>query len=153
MAKKTTEGNENKAAAPKTNKAKTTPAVETAKEPVIDASEKVEEEIIEAPKAETVEEAFENVNTELGSPVTEEEVAKIEESVEAIAEIEAEAKEVEEGKAKLEDVAEKEPEKMEETINEEIKKADNLLNKVNKIISKPKPRNITSWWNGMGYDF
>jgi hypothetical protein len=44
------------------------------------------------------------------------------------------------------------PEKAEELIHEEIKKAEDLKKKVEKIISKPR-MNITSWWNGNGYDF
>ena len=72
-----------------------------------------------------------------------------------IEEVSEEVKAIEDGKKELERIVTEEPEKAEEFITNEIKKAEELKNKKEKIISKPRVSNsnVTSWWNGMGYDF
>jgi hypothetical protein len=49
------------------------------------------------------------------------------------------------------------PEEIKEYITEEIKKTEQLIEKVEKIKNNTNTRtgfaSVTNWWNGMGYDF
>ena len=51
----------------------------------------------------------------------------------------------------------KEPEKVNDFIQEELEKAEDLKEKVQKIMSSPKKTNFrggfTTWWNGSSLDF
>ena len=48
-------------------------------------------------------------------------------------------------------------EEITEFVNDEIKKAEEIQSKLEKINEKPKTitgfSSVTNWWNGMGYDF
>jgi polyhydroxyalkanoate synthesis regulator phasin len=48
-------------------------------------------------------------------------------------------------------------EEITEFVNDEIKKAEEIQSKLEKISEKPKTvtgfSSVTNWWNGMGYDF
>ena len=124
----------------------------------------VEEEVTETPtvveveEPKTVEEAIEAVDTELtfDEDLITETAEKIEEELEPIKEISEKWKEIEEAEGKLNEIlSSNDPQKAENIIAEELDKAQELKEKIEKIINKPRVSNsnVTSWWNGMGYDF
>ena len=135
------------------------PPTEEYVEPLCEAYSSAENmpklEEFEAEQPMTVEEAIEAVDLEI--PDTEEEniEEKIEEAMAPIEEVVNEVKEIEERRPKVEQEVLNKPEKAEEILKEELKKAEAIKAKVDKIINTKKPnnQNITSWWNGMGYDF
>ena len=64
--------------------------------------------------------------------------------------------EVVDNEAELEKIVKQDLSKAEKSLNEELKKAEGLKNKLDKMINNTKKisnSSITSWWNGMGYDF
>lgn len=101
-----------------------------------------------------IEEAVTNVDTEIkdDSKKLEEAKAELEETLKPVEEIEEEVKEIESRQEEIQKIIETEPEKAEEIIEKELSKATKIKEKIEKIIKKPR-ESVTTWWNGMGYDF
>lgn len=82
--------------------------------------------------------------------------AKIQEQLKPIQEIEAKVKDIMGGQEDFNEAMAKNPENATAIVMEEIKKAESLKKEVEKIIESTKVEgpiiNMTSWWNGMGYD-
>lgn len=142
-----------------------TPAVEpvagevenTETEEVSDAATELTPENIEK-----IEKALSEVDAEIKADAIEKEVdelnKELEESIDKVAEISDKVAQITDEK-KLDGIVEKDPEEAKALIETEIKKAEDLKNEIKgKINETPKkkvsrPANVTSWWNGMGYDF
>ena len=101
---------------------------------------------------EFIKDALEKVDTEIKDEEPKSEAEKeVEETINEVEEIQEEVKEIESRQAEVQAALAKEPEKAEELVKEEIKKAEEVKAKIDKVIKKPR-MNITSWWNGNGYD-
>ena len=101
-----------------------------------------------------IEESINNVEVDIPSN-TEEKinilVDETEKVLEPIAELSSKIGELE--TALDEKLSSAEPEEVETIIKEEIKKTEELKKKVEKINNKNfSPKQMTNWWNGMGYD-
>ena len=115
--------------------------IQVAKEPV-------------APDAEKLKEALDKVDVEIKDDQSvDDAISKIEEAFEPLKEIDEEIKKIDDRNKSLQQEIIEHPENAEAAVKEEIKKAEELKAKIEKTISAKKPRNITSWWNGNGYDF
>lgn len=106
---------------------------------------------------ETLEAAINAVDTDIELVIPDDEVDKRLEELKPLEDISSKWKEIEEAENKLNEVlSSNDPQKAENILTEEVKKAESLKKDIEKIITKPRTtntRNVTSWWNGMGYDF
>lgn len=103
-----------------------------------------------------VAEAIESVDTEIkGDEKKMEEIqSEIKEALKPIEELDEKIEEFKKEQELLQTKIEADPEKIEETIKSEIKKVEALKNDIEKKINNiPRKPDVTSWWNGMNYDF
>ena len=138
-------------------------AKEEVKVEEVKAAEVVEEEkpVVENAQVEekpsTVEEAIEKVDTTIQTPENTELMKKLDDIITPVSEVKLEVKAITSGQKELEKIVNGDLEKAEKTLQEEVKKAKDLKNKLDKMINNTKKitnkMNVTSWWNGMGYDF
>ena len=138
-------------------------AKEEVKVEEVKAAEVVEEEkpVVENAQVEekpsTVEEAIEKVDTTIQTPENTELMKKLDDLITPVSEVKLEVKAITSGQKELEKIVNGDLEKAEKTLQEEVKKAKDLKNKLDKMINNTKKitnkMNVTSWWNGMGYDF
>jgi chromosome segregation ATPase len=107
-----------------------------------------------------VKESIESVETIIESNVEDEikELSqKIEEQIKPIAEIEEKLGNLGDKQQELNKVLSEDPSKAQKYLENEIKKAEELKNAVEKIISTNSTRTMSkssmiNWWNGTGYD-
>ena len=116
----------------------------------------LEPDNINVENTEKIMESIESVDTEIKmeeQPSIEEELKK---SIEPLEDIKNINEEILESQEALSKKIEAEPEKAEEIIKNEIKKVEEIKKNVEKIIKETKrPTNssLTSWWNGIEYDY
>jgi DNA repair ATPase RecN len=106
-----------------------------------------------------VKKQIESVNTEINieydnlENITDE----IKSALEPVNEVIEETDKISEKKKELESLMSKEPDKVNNFIQEELEKAEELKEKVQKIMSSPNKTSFkggfTTWWNGSGLDF
>ena len=98
-------------------------------------------------------EAIESINTEIDlEPIENEIEKKMQEAMEPITEITEQINDLNASQEKLNDKIKQEPERAKEIIEEEIAKAKELQKKtIQKINSANNRRDVTSWWNGIGF--
>lgn len=99
-----------------------------------------------------------DVNIELPSrkEAIEEMTNNVIESIKPLKEITDSINEINEASVKLNEEIANNPQKAENFIKNEIKKAEEIKDKIDKIINNTKKvqtHNVNNWWNGMGYDF
>lgn len=113
----------------------------------------------DAPKTDDakIEAAMAEVDTKISNESPLEEIKKeIVEKSEELEEIKTDVEKISASQNEVQESIVKEPEKAQEIVEKEIKKAEEVKKKIEKITEKPKVKrqdNITTWWNGMGYDF
>ena len=129
--------------------------------PVVENAQVEEKPVVENAQVEekpsTVEEAIEKVDTTIQTPENTELMKKLDDIITPVSEVKLEVKAITSGQKELEKIVNGDLEKAEKTLQEEVKKAKDLKNKLDKMINNTKKitnkMNVTSWWNGMGYDF
>lgn len=141
----------------------------TQKPKKVTKSKNIEKEIIEkentndaqdvstiVPNLEEISKSIDNVDLDLGTESVEKEINdKVEETVQILKETADKISNFEKSKEEFGKQLESNPEKAEELIKNEIKKTEALKASAEKKINSNKQVkhiNITSWWNGMGYD-
>ena len=79
----------------------------------------------------------------------------IKNAIKPVDELEAKVKEMVGDRNDINDIIAKNPGNIQNVVETELKKAEQMIDDIKKEINKIKPNNtaITSWWNGMGYDF
>ena len=138
--------------AKKVNKKETEKVVETVVETVEMESTEIKANISE------IEETINNIDTEIKADIVDiEQLQKESETVlKPLAEINDKMSELDINAEKInEKLTSSSKEEIEEFIQEEIKKVENVKKDLEKITKKNnvKPSNsMTNWWNGMGYD-
>ena len=122
----------------------------TAKAEPNETEVKINAETIDPKK---IAEAIENIDTKIDlEPIEKEIEEKMEKAMEPINEITEKLNDLNESQQILASKIQKEPENAKELIESEIEKAKELQKKtIEKINSTNRRRDITSWWNGIGY--
>ena len=134
------------------------------KKTVVESTPVDETNVIDASEAkvdiEALAEYIKNVDTTI--PSNEESLKEIEnkiiEEIKPIQNLQEKVSEMVENQEEFNKIISENPENAETIINNEIKKVEALKREVEKLINSTpikskKISNMTSWWNGMGYDF
>ena len=134
------------------------------KKTVVESAPVDETNVIDASEAkvdiEALAESIKNVDTTI--PSNEESLKEIEnkiiEELKPIQNLQEKVSEMVENQEEFNKIISENPENAETIINNEIKKVEALKREVEKLINSTpikskKISNMTSWWNGMGYDF